>query len=273
VGRGREAATTHGSKGNPRRRSRQREGPGAKEGPRRKRASATGVNGQRVAPEREAHESHGRSAVGNGSVTQRTLAWSKASRPAGGSLHGEGAAVGGDAGTATQEGNALEGEASEGTLQTDPPGNGGARRGPKPDEPHGRLQDATSLWSDRSHKPSRWGGTTRTDPAHARKACAEAPRKGRQAGERRTRCRRRGDLCTTLRGARRTAGQRDGRSVSESEARGQDSGPRTLRRPRCASRTSSQAHDPNARAPTQGEHGGDPRCRAGQGVKRQRTQP
>jgi hypothetical protein len=37
----------------------------------------------------------------------------------------EGATVGGDTGTAAREGKALEGEASEGTLQTDHPERGG----------------------------------------------------------------------------------------------------------------------------------------------------
>jgi len=71
---------------------------------------------------------------------------SRGARPRGqqaAACNGEEATAGGDTGTATREGKALEGEASEGRPTTDH--QQVARRGLKPGEPQGRLQDATSL--------------------------------------------------------------------------------------------------------------------------------
>jgi hypothetical protein len=55
-------------------------------------------------------------------------------------------------GTAAREGDALEGGAPEGTPRTTRE----RRRRPQPGEPHGRLQDATSLRTLWWRKPSRW---------------------------------------------------------------------------------------------------------------------
>jgi hypothetical protein len=142
-----------------------------------------------MAPGWEAQESNGRRAVCNGCARQRTLVWSKASRSTGGSLNGGGARARGDAGTATREGKALEGEASAGKPTTDH--QRVARRGRKPDEPHGRLQDATSLRTGWQLKPSRWGGTTRADPAHRDNVRRSEPR-GEQDGGHQAGCRWRG---------------------------------------------------------------------------------
>lgn len=70
-----------------------------------------------------------------------------------------------------REGNALEGGAS---VRRSPVGAGTRRRGLKPGEPHGRLRDATSPRSPGRRKPSRRGGTARTERAEGWLPEAEA---------------------------------------------------------------------------------------------------